>query len=234
MPYFQLRITFDPSGNRNCKSCYLLCKALIRKFEAIEYSFGMEQLNKYGEPCDQHLHFNFSHQNYELKDPKRAVVNFCRNYASSSDFTLKGNKVWSLQIVDEPKDFKRWLMYPLKECGDNRLFKSQDYQYEELETLSRQLRSESITANILHREKVRDKTTFYNKLETYLDNQFNSNFPGWETIWNNIFEYYQQENKPICFRTIDGYTVLYLANRGRTTPSSAREYGSQLTNYIIQ
>ena len=40
----------------------------------------------------------------DLKDPLRSAKEWLRREAHSNDFNLKGNKVWSCTLVEEPKD----------------------------------------------------------------------------------------------------------------------------------
>ena len=91
MPYFQLRITF--SELRNKERCCRAIKALIRNYELVTYSTGIEQLNKYGEPCDPHIHFNFI-ADIDRVNPKRCIQDWLRRYFSQLDVELKGNKQW--------------------------------------------------------------------------------------------------------------------------------------------
>ena len=119
MPYLQLRITFDPSHNlRNAKTVYGLLRSFTKNWldADAEYTAGCEHLNKYGEQCDPHYHLNAYFDPPDLKDPLRSAKNWLRKNAISRDFTLKGNKIWSCTLVEEPKDYERWIRYPLKEA----------------------------------------------------------------------------------------------------------------------
>ena len=66
MSYYQLRLTLEPSGNctyeRAHRILFSFRKWLLSKTDSPEdfsSSCGYELLNKYGEPCDPHFHFNF-------------------------------------------------------------------------------------------------------------------------------------------------------------------------------
>jgi len=132
MCFLQLRITLDPSGNRS----YTDVKSLLRKFvtswlpddSEVEYSCGYEELNKYGEPCPPHFHFNCYFQQPDLKDPLRSAREFLKRQAALRDFRLKGNKVWSCTLVEHPNDFRRWIRYPLKEQPEPAFCKIRDGQ----------------------------------------------------------------------------------------------------------
>ena len=87
MPYFQLRITF--SQTRTEPICLRAVKALIRHLDLKEHSCGIEQLNKYGEPCDPHIHFNFV-ADIERVNPKRCIQDWIRRHFQNNDIELKG------------------------------------------------------------------------------------------------------------------------------------------------
>ena len=216
MPYFQLRITF--SELRNAERCRRAIKALIRNYQLREYSTGTEQLNKYGEPCDPHIHFNFI-ADIDRVNPKRCIQDWLRRYFIQLDVELKGNKQWSLQMVEEPKDFDRWFRYPLKEGPDYRLTKKEGWSeedrssFDELCHLARIERKDAVAANVLRREKLRNKDQFKQKMYDFIKEQDLQN-PCKEAIWCWIFEYYRKIEKPINFTTIEGYTNLWLADHG--------------------
>lgn len=226
MPYFQLRITFNEL--RNKERCLRAVKALIRHYELVTYSTGIEELNGYGEPCDQHLHFNFT-ADIDRVNPKRCIQDWLRRYFSKLDIELKGNKQWSLQMVDEPKDFDRWFRYPLKEgpiymqisknmppfqfTKKEGWTKEDKSSFDELCHLARIEKNDAVAANILRREKLRNKDQFKIKLYDFIKEKDLQN-PRKEAIWCLIFEYYRKIEKPINFTTVEGYTNLWLADHG--------------------
>ena len=230
MPYFQLRITF--SELRTIDICLLSIRRLIRHYNLKEHSCGIEQLNKYGEPCDPHIHFNFV-ADIERVNPKRCIQDWLRRWFANKDVELKGNKMWSLQMVEEPQDYDRWLRYPLKEENEHVgktvvLFKKEDLSgvelldhYHNLRIRAKDERKTSIEMNILRREKLRVKDQFKQKLYAWIeDPELAGKFPECanvsirEGIWIYIFKYYQKIEKPINFSTITGYCNLYMADKG--------------------
>jgi len=237
MPYFQLRITF--SELRTHELCLLAVRRLIRNYNLKEHSCGIEQLNKYGEPCDPHIHFNFV-ADIERVNPKRCIQDWLRRWFASRDVELKGNKMWSLQMVEEPKDYERWFRYPLKEDSDFVgktiiLFKKEDLSGVELldhfHNLRRRAldeRKTSIEMNILRREKMRQKDQFKIKLYEFIDQQKGPK--NKEKIWCLIFEYYRKIEKPINFSVIEGYTNLWLADNGQLSAQSAFEIAHNNNN----
>lgn len=232
MPFLQLRITLDPSGNRD----YTDVSSLIRSFmnqwlpkdDEVEYSCGYEELNKYGEPCDPHFHFNCYFESPDLKDPLRSAKEFLKRQAALRDFRLKGNKVWSCTLVEHPNDFRRWIRYPLKENPRGQFCKLRiepsSPNIDILPELALEAKSErkrSIELNILKREKLADKSSFRDKLFEHLDDKLlvDATLPSHQAIWIAILEFYHDSGKPVCFKTITGYTVGYQLQIKAITPA---------------
>ncbi len=238
MPYLQLRITLDPSGNRNRANVKQLLKSFRNKWlrlqDNVSHSCGYELFNKYGEPCDPHFHFNCYFDPPDLKDPIRSARNWIRREASAYDFTLKGNKQWSCTMVEEPKDYARWIRYPLKEtsvpdlCSMARDVSGNTPEwYIQMMRDARNERKRSIEINILKRDKAIDKQSLKDKLFKHLDglhtalwkdDPSNCPPPDHKIIWMNILAFYQEQGKAVCFPTISGYTTLYQLHIGTITP----------------
>lgn len=225
MPFLQLRITLDPSANRTKDSVFSLVSTFKNSWvpqDECEYSCGYEELNKYGEPCDPHIHFNCYFEQPDLKDPLRSAKEFLKRNAISRDFRLKGNKVWSCTLVEHPNDFRRWIRYPLKESpipafcrfiGD----------FDEMTVEARSERKRSIELNILKREKLADKISFRDKLFKHLSESLveDNGLPDHQDIWIAVLNYYQSQGKAVCFRTVTGYTVGYQLHINAITPEQA-------------
>lgn len=227
MPYFQLRITF--SETRTKELCIRAVRKLKNHLNLVEYCAGLEDLNKYGEPCSPHIHFNFV-ADIDRVNPKRCIQDWLRRWFANRDVELKGNKMWSLQMVEEPQDYDRWFRYPLKEGRSEPdmviLFKKEDVSGVELLQLRDQLqtravdeRKTSIEINIIRREKLRNKDQFKQKLYDYIAGKPPNSSK--EYIWCLIFEYYREIEKPINFSVIEGYTILWLADNGHLSAQSA-------------
>jgi len=235
MPFFQLRITL--SENRSRTVVYNSLKALIRHYNLNCYSCGYEELNKYGEPCDPHFHFNFV-EHLDRVNPKRCIQDWLRRYYANLDIELRGNRQWSLQMVEEPQDYDRWFRYPLKENplpsrdGTTDLSGNPGPTPQEFASIVQRARDErrtSIEHNILKREKLRVKDQFKQKMYEYIDDQDLQN-PCKEAIWCWIFEYYRKIEKPINFSVIEGYTNLWLADNGQLSAQSAFEIAHNNNN----
>lgn len=245
MVFTSIRVTLtDPSGSRPAHRIISFMRALTRhlveKFytESIKLptTGGLEKLNKYGEPCHPHIHFNFEYEPFDLIDPKRALREWCRKYAASHDFELKGNAVWSLQFFEDPEDcdsLERWWRYPLKERPIPALcYHPEEGFLEKLTLLARDERVRSVSANLLARQKTLDKNSLKDKLFKFLDDKntesYHNDQPEFthKTIWILILEYYTQEGKAISFQTINGYTILYQLYLKLITPEQAYEMRS--------
>ncbi len=248
MPYLQLRITLDPSGTRSYHPVRSLLRHFIVKWIPDSsdniFTCGYEKLNKYGEPCSPHFHLNVSidPMTIDLTNPLRSAREFLRREAVKRDFSLKGNKQWSLTMVEEPKDFERWIRYPLKETpvleltGFGRLNKKAEpwtHKFiSEQMPLAQAERKRSIELNLLKRDKLADKTSFRDKLFEHLDSLLigqtqqelldiiseNKSLPSHQDIWISILEFYQSQGKAICFKTVTGYTVGYQLHIKAITP----------------
>ncbi len=232
MPYFQLRITFSESRTQD--RCIRAIKSLISNYNLAEYSTGIEEFNKYGEPCSPHVHFNFI-ADIDRINPKRCIQDWLRRYFANLDVELKGNKQWSLQMVEEPKDYDRWFRYPLKEGPRYQLISKTSppfyltmkegwkdkTPFDEFCHLAKTERKDAIAANILHREKVRNKDQFKKKLYEFIDEECKEGEADKRVIWTTIFQYYRKIEKPINFSVIEGYTNLWLADHGKLSADSA-------------
>lgn len=243
MPYLQLRITLDLSGNRNRTNVHQLLKSFRNKWlrlqDNVAHTVGYELLNKFGEPCDPHFHLNTYFDPPDLKDPLRSARNWLRRESTAYDFTLKGNKQWSCTMVEEPKDYERWIRYPLKETAVFELCSSawrlqQDPSGNkskeltpsilQMERDARNERKRSIELNVIKREKLADKVTFKDKLFTYLDEVYTTFKDALLTdkqVWISILQFYQEQGKCICLKTISGYSILYRLHQGSLTVEQA-------------
>ncbi len=234
MTYLQLRITLDPSGNRNKFQTLNLLNRFVKKWllpqdpSGVSYTTGYETLNKFGEPCDPHFHLNAHFDPPDLKDPLRSAKNFLRKEALAREFSLKGNKVWSCTLVEEPQDFDRWIRYPLKEepfpplCKISLIALGDTYDIDQLAHDSQVERKRSIELNIIKRTKAIDKQSLKDKLFKHLETlheAFTRPESRYESvIWIAILNWYRDQGKAINFQTISGYTVLWSLHIGLLTP----------------
>ena len=230
MPYLQLRITLDPSANRDHNDTLLLLNRFVKKWIPTDgssaYTCGVEEFNKYGEHCEPHFHLNVYFDPPDIKDPLRSAKEFLKRNAIDIGFRLKGNKVWSCTLVEEPNDYERWIRYPLKE-KPVRAFCHGVPNLEQLATDANHERKTSVEINILKREKAIEKQSFRDRLFKYLDDKNEEAYHNdedeftHETIWLLVLQYYTEQGKAVCFKTINGYTILYQLYLGLITPQQA-------------
>ncbi len=230
MPYLQLRITCDPSGSVvTDHRVFLLMKKFIRDWltpqdPSHNRTMGVEEHNHYGEVCDKHFHLHAVFDPSDLKDPLRSAKNWLKRQALEAGFSLKGNKRWACTLVEEPEDYERWLRYPLKEgplypqCQVDL-----EYNLHQMATDANHEHKRTIEINILKREKAIDKQSFKDKLFKYLDSPPDGgDHPKTHcSIWIAILQYYMEQGKAVCYKTITGYTDLYLLHKGLKTPLEA-------------
>ncbi len=227
--YIQLRITVDPSGNRNKQAVWEMLRQFQKRWinaqcgDAYESSCGYEVLNKYGEPCAPHYHLNIC-LDTGLQNALRSAREWFKRYAQNHDFILKGNKVWSCTAVEEPSDYDRWLRYPLKEKEVVEFCKYDSPEWALLQQVHAvEERKRSIELNIIKREKLADKVTFKDKLFVYLEEKDPKSH---QDIWISILNYYKEGGKAVCFKTVNGYTILYQLCKGYITPVQAYQMRS--------
>lgn len=225
MPYLQLRITLDPSRNATNDHVRSLLahfknRWIAKQDDGAEFTCGFEQFGKLGQPVSEHFHLHLYFESPDLKDPLRSAREFLKRTATERGFKLKGNKQWVCTLVGEPKDYDRWIRYPLKEqpCAT---FCSLNFPVSTLKTMhefAREERKRSIELNILKQEKLADKISFKDKLFKHLDGLHTAqhkddpqvyDLPNHQTIWTSILIYYTEQGKSVCFNTINGYTILY-------------------------
>lgn len=232
MPFLKLRITLDTdaSGSVTRGRVHQLLKCLIRDKQLSDYTCGLENLNGYGEPVPAHFHFHFNLPNFDLLNPKRCIVDYCRKMSLRLDFELKGSRRWAVQLVEEPDDHDRFFRYPLKiqpypslcNYSGDVVVGGSTMWLEENKPLAQDEQQRRVIANCLQREKLRDKATFKSKLFDHLDSVSNpSCWNDQKIIWIAIADYYQKEGKPLNFLTISGYTTLYQLHIKQITLSDA-------------
>ena len=229
MPYLQLRITEDTAALSHDATLQLLnrfVKKWIPTDGSSAYTCGVEEYNKYGEWCQRHVHLNVYFDPPDIKDPLRSAKEFLKKNAIDIGFRLKGNKVWSCTLVEEPKDYDRWIRYTLKE-KPVWAFCHGVPDLEQLATDARHERKTAVEINILKREKAIDKQSFRDKLFKWLDDgeahhtmppscrgPDAPDHPDHDEIWKSILDYYCKQGKAVCFKTISGYTILYQLHIG--------------------
>lgn len=224
MVYLQLRITHSQADNSASDTpvgmthqhANLLIKH-ARRFiigadpSHCEITVGHEVLDDKGRDMGKpHYHLHASFEPPDLKDPLRTLREQLKRKALALETQLKGNKIYSLSLVPEPKDYERWIRYPLKETPI--IILCHGFSELQLQTMHRDAHIEqkrSIEINLINEAKIADKITWKDKLFKHLDAQLQPGAQDHQIIWIAILNYYKDQGKVISFPTISGYTILY-------------------------
>lgn len=204
--YYSLRVT--PKQFKCPFGCALgIIKALIKRkdVEKDMYITADEMLDKKGRQTHRHFHFNF------ICDSKKdSLQKWIRRYYSDLEYVCKGNTCYSLTEYDEPDDLKRWIRYCMKEKYIKSLTRLDEFTEAEISTLekcSQDERSRSIKANLEHEKKQEEKSSMFDRIKIHLSKMDLKTF---RSINIEIVKYYVSQGKPICVRTVDGYTNNYM------------------------
>jgi len=173
-----------------------------------DYTVGFEKKNKYGEPTRHHFHVC-----YELLETvkKNTLMKKIKNVFTNLGLPLfKGNAMYALQVLPEPKVWERWVRYPLKEHPIPTLCKLDEGELARLTMLAKDEHQRACESNIQQREKMREKSTFYIKMEEKLlkDKVGDTH----KEIYIAMMKYYEEQSKPINPTTIGGYTNLFMVS----------------------
>lgn len=236
MTYYSLRLTLPkifpdldyPALNQRARDisyCSVFLKKLISKKIASEssYSCGYEVINKFGEPADPHIHFNFISECH--KESLRRWITRTFRDIYQNDYSLKGNSMYKLDSYSEPEDFDLWIMYPLKENPVRRFCYFPIHQSQNCPKNESIMHYHSIASKLMlvrhqknreYRDKAAEKKTFYDKLKIHLNKKRDdkedtlSTDPTAQQIWFWTLDYYRAQKKSLNFVTIDGYVRLYM------------------------
>lgn len=257
MPY-QLRITIDhdpdtfkplPQASRSFSAVEKLLTYFIRgaynKNKPSVYTYGRETLDKSGDLCKPHIHFHFDIDPVSFRSLREWFQSFA---LKEFDITLKFNSVWCFQEKepDTLKDAFSIYGYPLKtQSADeltnltlnniNNIIDPSATNPLTLKLLRRDAHTVFLRTsqkNKLYKSQSADKKSLYQKLEKYvLENQ--PPIICHKSIWITILNYYQSQNKAICPKTLNGYTLLYLLNQKYLTPEIFYALNSPDNNLIL-
>jgi len=246
MTYYSLRLTLpkifpdldypEPGSKiRDISRVQPFIKRLIAvKCDIHSYSCGYECLNKFGEPADPHIHFNFQ-SNCHKESLRRWITRTFRNIYAG-EFSLKGNSMYKLDSYPEPNDWDAWYGYPLKEkpvrtftrfaSPGNGVYEGDDIK--ERHKIAKALMCVRHQKNREYRAKTMEKQTFYDKLKTYLDGLWldkdisgqDLDTPTPKQCWLWVLDYYRVCHKPLNIATVDGYVRLYMWESDLLTPES--------------
>ncbi len=209
----------------------------VRKFQnekKFEFTTcGVEELDKCGDKVPRHIHFHFVEGSPNGKNPLRNYKDWWRK----QNLDLKGNKVWSLTYTADPDDWNRLFRYPLKEkpyFGTKAvplINVPKDFNLENEMKIAQAERIDSQKRNKAYYQKKNCKETMADRIFKYLGKELKE--VSHYNVWEKILEFYIKENKPICFKTIDGYTNNWLVRFKWLTPKMAYALNSQNKNIVL-
>lgn len=204
--YYQLRVT--PSAFKcpfplATKVCQMILKR--QETETDMYIFGDEHLDKNGVETARHFHFNFCSD-----DKKDTLQKAIRVWFNEHEYVCKGNACYALAQVDEPNDIKRWLRYNMKERWVPSLSNLKDFtpdEIEYMENLAKDERQRQVLKNKEYHAKQQDKQTLFDKIIKHIEKK---DLKTYRDIFIEIVRYYVEDKKPVCPRTVKGYTHNYM------------------------
>lgn len=230
--YYKLRYTFgedineteDISMAKQALKTYLTDELPQWKehLGMIDYSYGVEFRDKFGEQTKRHIHIHFS-SDKELGGMRRWLT---RRWKSQGEERTRAS-LYSFVEEDDVKDEDRFYRYPLKQCKDpmfntpitlHRIF-VQGINKEKAEELRKLAYDEWVRLceiNIKKRDTQLNKDSTYSKIEKYLGQMDISTYGQ---VRDKVIEFYMKEGMAINVNTIAGYIVTYSLNRGFVDPS---------------
>lgn len=183
-----------------------IIKKIVDKSDG-EYTVGFEKTNKFNEPCKEHFHACYELQTALKKD---SYQNKLRKLFKAEGITLKSNAAYAVQLLPEPKDYDRWIRYPLKENPILPLCKVENIDDKIL--CAKDEKNRAAAAAHARREKAAETTTFKEKMFAWLEKEGKDKTPftgNEHDIYCKVDEYYCMQGKPITWTTMIGYVHTY-------------------------
>lgn len=217
MSFVQLRIhpgvtlgkTDEELSKDELQQFYNGIKEIVSKSDG-DYTVGFEKLNKYGEPTRHHFHVC-----YELSDTvkKNTLMKTIKRVFTGLGLPqFKGNSMYALQVLPEPNDWERWIRYPLKEKSIPSLCKLDEGELDRLTLLAKDEHKRAMESNVAQREKMREKNSFYDKLEEHLLKD-KVQYKTHKEIFIAMCKYYAEQTSPrkgLNPVTISSYANLFM------------------------
>jgi hypothetical protein len=222
MVFVQLRVTVCEAlgiaeadiTNDDVGRVYKVIKEIVETSDG-EYTVGFEIKNKRDERLKGHFHACYELSGNPLKDTYQRAI---KKKFRLAEIMIRGNTCYSIQFLNEPEDYLRWIRYPLKERPVLDLCKVANL--ENLIMLAKDERERSVTAAIAREKKRQETTTFKEKMFLKFESfVYNFETKIWEkgsvsgnrkTIYLQVAQYYSLVGKAINFTTMMGYVDLYM------------------------
>ncbi len=219
MSFIQLRIhTAFPLGkndndvtNEELRLYSRVIKDIVTE-SAGDYTVGFEKTNKYGEETKHHFHVCYETSGLVKKNTLQKNI---KDLFATYEIYLRSNEAYSVQVLNEPNDYDRWIRYPLKENPVKDLCKVPN-----IDNLIMLAKDEKERTKVIHlraREKTLEKNTLYDRLKEWLVERKVKGTR--KQVYCKIDEWYTEQKKGLKFQTLLAYTDLYMREEGLITAS---------------
>lgn len=181
----------------------------IAKLEMIDYLYGIEELDKFGDATKIHIHIHFTSD----KDCGTIRKWLTRRWKEQGDDRTRA-ALYSLKQEEDVKENDRFFRYVLKQksqpyknfmgCG---LIKDLTLEkLNEMRLLAHEEWNTLVEVNRKKREKELKKDSTYDKICKYLEDK---KISGQYDIATHILDFYMEEGMSINTNTIAGYVLTY-------------------------
>lgn len=228
--YYKLRYTFpDEVQDEENKTVLMdrikeFCRTelieWITHFEAVDYSYGIEFKDKYGEPTKIHVHMHFA-SDKDIGGMRKWIT---RRWKEQGEERTRAS-LYSFVEEKDVKDEERFYRYPLKQYAGkfssgltHRMLVASisPEKHAELVALAHDEWTRLCEINIKKRDTQLNKDTTYQKIEKHLGQM---DIKTYGQVKDELIKFYMKEGMAINVNTIAGYVVTYSLNRGFLDPS---------------
>lgn len=195
-----------------------VCGLVISK--ALHYVYGVEHLNKFGEPTKIHAHIHFTSES-KIESIRKSL----QRWFKDDEEVRKGTELYSLVEEKDVIEVERFFRYPLKQVNfhitdENNTdrfgyFIGDECNIEQMRLLAHEEWKKGVEVHLKNRERLCSKDTTYDKLAKYLNEK---NCESFKQAIKMIVEFYAQEGMAMNINTMGGYAVTYSVKAGFLSP----------------
>ncbi len=219
MWFYDLRYTFDPSGNNTNETRLYFLKEIKKVLEPYiignTYTGAVENKNKLGESTKHHIHFRFTSETPVVTVRRQFVRRMIQEY---NDFRKLNKNVYYLKAIPEVDEKKFW-RYPFKQiqlktdlnsyCVYS-MSEDEANEHREVAYSTWKLGQEINHAKIANKEPI-----------TFIERAFHfvqvSGADSHSTICKKLIEFYVEQDKPLDANRIKGYSYNYMVKNNIIT-----------------
>lgn len=187
------------------------------KYNMTRYTWGVEDLDKFGQPCKggQHIHFHCYIDPEKADVKKDSIQKDFRKFMSNYDIKINGKAHYALMYNVAPEDETRWFRYCFKEAtGSHGCSLDMDKFMEIQSLIAQDERKRQIEANIQAQERFLDKSSFKGKMYIKLDED---GVDEEEQFAIAYIDYCRSKGHVPSFSKISDYWIDYQMSTGRMT-----------------